>query len=207
MDTGCEASVEVSECPEGLDEIECQIQRTVDDLIRFVKQDTLTLKLIDFEQALWPRITLLFRLGVALFLSVRHRRLDLTDDEGNGWRVKQKFAQRTIKTLCGPVRYGRAYLTRRNGGGWFPLDAALGITTDGFSLRVIDLAIRLATRLSDSATRGTMQGLLGWSPSIEAIERLVIGVGRRRSWSRKAHSEWAEHEEETRGVAQADRVL
>lgn len=179
MDTGCEVSVEVSECPDALDEIECQIRRTVDDLIRFVKQDTQTLKLIGFEQALWPHITLLFRLGVALFLAVRHRRLDLTDDEGNGWRVKQKFAQRTIKTLCGPVRYGRAYLTRRNGGGWFPLDAMLGITTDGFSLRVIDLVIRLATRLSDSATRGTMQALLGWSPSTEAIERLVIGVGRR----------------------------
>ena len=56
----------------------------------------------------------------------RHERLDLGAWLAEGWRVKKEFAVRTIKTMCGPVRYGRAYLTRGNGGGWFPLDAALG---------------------------------------------------------------------------------
>jgi hypothetical protein len=179
METGCEVNVEVSECPDASVEIEAKIRRTVDELIRFVNQDTEQLKLIDFEESLWSRVRILFRLCVALFLAVRHQRLDVSKYTGNGWRVKEEFAQRTIKTMCGPVRYGRAYLTRRNGGGWFPLDAMLGITQDGFSLRVVDVVTRLATRLSYSATRGVMKAILGWSPSTEAIELLVIGVGRR----------------------------
>ena len=179
METDCEFNVEVPECPDASGEIETQIRQTVDELISFVNQDSDALKLIELEQSLWSRVAILFRLFVALFLAVRHQRLDVSKCTGNGWRVKEEFAPRTIKTMCGPVRYGRAYLTRRNGGGWFPLDAMLGITQDGFSLRVVDMVTRLATRLSYSATRGVAKAILGWAPSTEAIELLVIGVGRR----------------------------
>jgi hypothetical protein len=41
------------------------------------------------------------------------------------------------------------------------------------------MATRLATRLSYSASRGVMRAFLGWAPSTEAIELLVIGVGQR----------------------------
>lgn len=179
METDCKVIVEVPECPDASVEIEAQIRQTVDELICFVSQDTEDLKLIGFEQSLWSRVAILFRLCVALFLAVRHQRIDVSEYTGNGWRVKEEFAPRTIKTMGGPVRYGRAYLTRRNGGGWFPLDAMLGITQDGFSLRVVEMVTRLATRLSYSATRGVMKAILGWAPSTEAIELLVIGVGRR----------------------------
>jgi hypothetical protein len=179
MDTGFKATVETPECPDGSVELESQVRETVDELIRFVSEDSDALKLVNFERSLWSRIAVLFRLCVALFLAVRHERLDVSQYTGNGWRVKNAFARRTINTTCGPVRYGRAYVTRRNGGGWFPLDAMLGITQDGFSLRVVDVATRLATRLSYSATRGVMKAILGWSPSTEAVELLVIGVGQR----------------------------
>jgi len=147
-------------------------------LIRFVRSDGDGVRLMEFERSLWPRVAVLFRLCVALFLALRHERLDLSEYEARGWRVKKEFATRTIKTLCGAVTYGRSYL-RRNGDGWFPLDALLGITADGFSWRVIDLVTRLATRVSYSATQGIMRAMLGWSPSTEAIESLVIGLGRR----------------------------
>jgi len=179
MDVGMDVTVEVPECPDASDQIEGRIRKTVDELIRFVREESAELRLLGFEQSLWPRVVLLFRLYVALFFAVRHERLDLTGRLADGWRVKKEFATRVIKTLGGPVRYGRAYLTRRNGGGWFPLDVALGITQDGFSWRVIDLVTRLATRVSYAAARGIVQTMLGWAPSTEAIESLAIGLGHR----------------------------
>lgn len=179
MDLGANRIVEVPECRDRSDQIEGRIRATTEELIRFVREDTGEMRLMDFERALWSWITLLFRLSVALFLAARHERLDLGPWRSAGWRVKKEFATRVIKTIGGPVRYGRAYLTRRNGGGWFPLDAALGITQDGFSWRVIDVATRLATRVSYSAARGIFQAVYGWAPSQEAIESLAIGLGSR----------------------------
>lgn len=149
-----EFSVQVPECPEASDNIEGQIRQAVDELIRFVRTDSDTLPLMQFERLLWSRVAVLFRLCVALFLAVRHRGLDLSGYKARGWRVKREFATRTIKTLCGAVTYGRAYL-RRNGHGWFPLDALLGITADGFSWRVIDLVTRLATHSATPPPRAS----------------------------------------------------
>lgn len=175
---GCEVSVEVPQCPEPSEKIEARIRREVEELVGFVCNDCDSLRLMEFERSLWLRVSVLFRLYVALFLAVRHQRLDLAGYKAEGWHVKKEFAPRTIKTLCGAVTYGRAYL-RRNGKGWFPLDALLGITQDGFSWRVVDLVTRLATHVSYSATRGIMQAAIGWSPSTEAIEKLAIGLGHR----------------------------
>lgn len=179
MKTDRNVTVEVPECPDASVEIEKQIRQAVDEVISFISTDTDDLKLVDFERSLWSLVGRQFQLCVALFLAVRHQRIELSEYTGNGWRVKDDFSQRTIKTMGGQVRYGRAYLTRRNGGGWFPLDAVLGITQDGFSLQVVGIVTRLATRLSYSATRGAMKATLGWAPSTEAIELLVIGVGQR----------------------------
>ena len=124
MDAG-EVSVQVPECPDAWDNIEAQIRQAVDELIRFVRSDSDALQLMEFEWSLWSRMTVLFRLFVALFIAVRRQLLDLSDYEADGWQIKKEFGTRTIKTLCGPVTYSRAYL-RRKGHGWFPLDALLG---------------------------------------------------------------------------------
>ena len=178
MDAGVDVSVEVSEGLDAFERIEGCIRQTVDELIEFVRADSGSQRLLEFERALWPRIALVYRLFVALFLAVRHERLDLTEWLADRWRIKKEFATRTIKTMCGAVTYGRAYLTRR-GGGWFPLDAALGITSDGFSWRVIDVVTRLATRVSYGAARSMVKAMIGWSPSTEAIESLAMGLGGR----------------------------
>jgi hypothetical protein len=167
--------------PGSSQQIEQRITATVADIIRCVRGECDALRLCGFEQSLWSKIALLYRLFVALFLAVRHERLDvqphLADER---YRLKDRFAPRTIKTFCGLVAYGRAYLLdERTGHGWFPLDALLGITQDGFSLRVIGLATRLATRVSYQAAVLLFKAFVGWAPSPEAIECLALGLGRR----------------------------
>jgi len=179
MDSGKENNVEVAPGPDGVADLETRLRETVEDVIRTAKNND-EATLCDYEKQLWSQICLIFRLAVALFLATRHLRLDVTAWEKD-WFVEDNFARRQIKTLCGLVTYGRAYLKPRRGKGrgWFPLDAALGITTDGFSFRVIDIATRLATRISYAASRRLMEAILGWAPSSEAIEHLVIGLGSR----------------------------
>jgi hypothetical protein len=176
---GVNSNVVVADIPDQLDVLEAQLRGTLDDIIRWLRNETGRLSLWQLEKALWLWIALVYRLCVAMFLAARHRQLDLSEYVAQGWRIKKGFAERNLKTMAGPVRYGRAYLTRRSGSGWFPLDAKLGITQDGFSWRVIDLVTRLATRVSYQATRNIVTNLLGWSPSAEAIEKLAIGLGQR----------------------------
>jgi hypothetical protein len=180
MDLGKEHNVKVPACPDASKKIAAQIRETVDEIVGFVSEETDGMRLKEFERSLWSLISGLFCLCVALFFAVRHQRLDLSPYVADGWRVKKKFATRTIKTMCGAVTFGRAYL-RRCDQRQFPLDAILGITRDGFSWRVMDLATRLATRVSYSAAHGIMKAILGWAPSTESIESLVIGLGQRAS--------------------------
>jgi hypothetical protein len=162
-------------------EIELRIGDAVAQTMRWVCGECDELRLGGFEQSLWSKIARLYRLFVALFLALRHERLDVQPHLAGGrYRLKDRFAQRTIKTFCGLVAYGRAYLLdERRGHGWFPLDAVLGITQDGFSLRVIGLVTRLATRVSYRAAALFFKAFVGWAPSTEAIEQLALGLGRR----------------------------
>jgi hypothetical protein len=52
-------------------------------------------------------------------------------EEGNYY--KGCLVSRTIKTLYGEVRYWRHYLARKGGGGFYPVDARIGLTGDGCS--------------------------------------------------------------------------
>jgi hypothetical protein len=179
MDSGTHVSVEVQAGPEGISQLEGQLRDQVEAIIGFSKEDSHA-SLLAFERALWPLVCVVFRLAVALFLATKHRRLDVSGWLDH-WKVERNFATRTIQTLCGAVTFGRVYLRPRRGkgNGWFPLDAALGITADGFSWRVIEIATRLATRVSYAASHGLMKAMLGWAPSPEAIESLAIGLGSR----------------------------
>ena len=88
MDAG-EVTVKVPECPEGSDQIEAQIRRAVDELIRFVRRDSDAFRLLDFERALWSRVAVLFRLCVALFFALLHQRVVLSGYKAEGWRDKK----------------------------------------------------------------------------------------------------------------------
>ena len=179
MDSGTHVNVEVQAGPEGIGQLEDELRDQVEAIIAFAKDDSHA-RLLAFERALWPLVRVVFRLAVALFLATKNQRLDVSGwlDQ---WKIERNFATRKIETLCGMVKFGRVYLLPRRGigNGWFPLDAALGITADGFSWRVIEIATRLSTRVSYAVAQGLMKTMLGWAPSTEAIESLAIGLGNR----------------------------
>src|SRR5262249_62355186 len=76
------------------------------------------------------------------------------------------------------VRYWRHYLVRKGGGGFYPVDARIGLTGDGFSPLVMSLVTRLATRVSFAASVRLFRCFYGWAPSSEAVQHLIIGMGK-----------------------------
>jgi len=133
-----------------------------------------------FEKGLFVLLSVLGRLLVRLFLAARHERLELHPYLQNGqYRRGTAYAERTLKTAWGAVKYGRAQLIRcRGGAGFYPLDAVLVLTRDQLSPWVMQWLGRLATRLSFAATRLLCRAALGWSPATETIEQVVLGLGR-----------------------------
>jgi len=165
-------------CPdESLDSttIERDARRNFDDLVLFCSTCDSPFRL--FEADLLRRLFALGCLLVRLFLARRHERCDRTPP--TGFRLGDLAATRTLKTLFGPVSYVRTQMIRLRGGtGIHPLDIALGLTRDGFSPWVIQFVTRLATRMSFSSSRLLCRSVLGWSPSVESIEELTLGLGR-----------------------------
>ena len=137
-----------------------------------------------FEKCLFALLAVLGRLLVRLFLTSRHERLDLKPYVQDGvYRLSNDYAQRTVKTAWGEVRYGRAQLrTTRKGSprspGFYPLDAVLGLTRDRLSPWVMYLVGRLATRMSFASAQLLCKAMLRWSPATETIEQVVLGLGR-----------------------------
>jgi hypothetical protein len=133
-----------------------------------------------FEGGLFVRLMRLGCLRVQLFLVARRERWERASPLPDGtYRLGDPAGSRRLQTRFGEVTYTRAYLIRRAGGsGSHPLDAELGLTRDGFSPWVMGFVSRLATRLSFAASRTVCRSAWGWSPSTEAIEQLVLGLGR-----------------------------
>lgn len=69
-------------------------------------------------------------------------------------------------------------MVRTGGGGFYPVDARIGLTGDGFSPLVMSLVTRLATRVSFSASVLLFRCFYGWAPSSEAIQLLSLGMGK-----------------------------
>jgi len=157
---------------------EALARHSFEDLLGFCRHDGGTFRA--FEANLLKQLFALGCLLVRVFLAARCQRLDGQDPPAAaGYRRGDPQAQRTLKTVFGPVRYQRAQMIRVPGGqGYYPLDVELGLTRDGFSPGVISLVTRLATRMSFASSRLLCRWVLGWSPSTEAIEQLVLGLGR-----------------------------
>jgi hypothetical protein len=78
-------------------------------------------------------------------------------------------------------------MTDESGSGLYPLDLALGISRDGYSLLVLDLAARLATVVSFDQVTVLLRLFLGWSPSKTSVEKMVLGLGKHTGeWFRDA---------------------
>jgi hypothetical protein len=157
---------------------ESEARQCFDDLLHWCSQADGPFR--PFESNLFQRLLALGCLLIRLFLLIRHARLAWQDQTPPpGYRLGAAAADRTLKTLFGPVTYPRAQLIPKKGGpGYHPLDVELGLTRDGFSPWVIQFVTRLATRMSFASARLLCKSVLGWSPSTEAIEDLVLGLGR-----------------------------
>ena len=133
----------------------------------------------DVEKAVVPLIFALGRLFLAYFLAWRRQ-------SSEGELVKEyrrsywggEVQVRTIGTFFGKIPYWRTYLRDPAGGGVHPLDRALKLTGDGFSLLVVSLGARLATLVSFDEVTALLMTFLFWSPSKTSVEKAVLGLGR-----------------------------
>lgn len=93
---------------------------------------------------------------------------------------KRPRQSRRIGTLFGKIRYWRTYMyCDRASEGFYPLDSALGMTRDGFTLPVVSWVTRLATKMSYEGAAATFAMFMGWAPATRTIEELALGMGAR----------------------------
>jgi hypothetical protein len=137
--------------PPSIPPIQDQIRSTCEDIIHFCLAGT-EATFYKAEQELQVKISSLACLFLQLFLMSFQEQFDYLPWLEEGQYYKGNLVSRTIKTIYGDVRYWRHYLIRKSGGGFYPLDACIGLTGDGFSPLVMSLATRLATRMSFSAS-------------------------------------------------------
>jgi hypothetical protein len=163
--------------PPSLQHIQDQIRSACEDLIHCCSQE-IEMTFYQTEQSLQGKISSLACLVFQLFLMSFQERFDYAIwlKEGNDY--KGCLVSRTIKTIYGEVRYWRHYLARKGGGGFYPVDAHIGLTGDGFSPFVLSVVTRLATRVSFSASVLLFRCFYGWAPSSAAVQHLTIGMGK-----------------------------
>ncbi len=164
-------------CPDPMQSVVEEARQAFEALLAFCQQHNETFW--DAEKNLVSHVFVLGRILLRLVLVSRHRRLNLEPYLAlEGYRLGAAYAERKLKTAFGEITYGRAHLIGEGGGGFHPLDAVLGLTRDGFSPWMVQFVTRLATRMSYGASRLICRAAWGWSPSTEAIEHLVLGLGR-----------------------------
>jgi len=177
-------STSTQDSPPSIQELQNSIRTTCEEMIQYCTTERDGESFFQFEKALR---TLLSELGCVffqLFLLAAHERQSYTQWLESGlYYVKSTPVGRSLKTIYGEVRYWRCYVVSKGeqGGGFYPLDIVLGLTRDGFSPFVMSLATKLATRMSFGASVVLFRCFYGWSPSTEAIEQLVLGIGREAS--------------------------
>ncbi len=132
---------------------------------------------LKFETQLLPKVLALGRLFISLFLCIREEHYMATHPDPMPGYKCQGPNSRMLGTLYGKLCYWRTYWYR-SGGGYYPLDAELGLTGDGFSMLVQSYATRIATKVSYAQATILLTLFLQWSPAQRSIEEMVLGLGR-----------------------------
>jgi hypothetical protein len=168
-------------CPVAVADLRSQLHHRLDLAIDACQNGYASSSFLHVETDLLAHLRALGLLLLQLFLLVRHLRLDLTPWRERGFRVGDGYAERQLRTTCGELRYGRAYLIPspgKEGSGVHPLDAELGLTRDGYSPLLISWFCRLCTRVSFHHAADLGKMFLGWAPSASTIAQWVLGLGR-----------------------------
>ena len=161
-------------------EIEKNIKKMVEEIMYFCTHEQHDTTFFSLEKKLRSYLSELGCLFLQLMLVSFQEKFDYSTILHSGLYYQGDTVPRTLKTIYGEVRYWRNYVTAKDkkGSGFYPLDRAIGLTKDGFSPFVMNLAVKLATRVSFSVSVLLFKCFYGWSPSTEAIEALVLGMGR-----------------------------
>lgn len=157
-------------------ELKASIECEVDGLVAWVLSGQ-TLTFDAFETQLVPKVLALGCLFVRLFLCMREAQFQAAPPQPPAGYKRMGPVARQLGTVFGKVCYWRTYFYRK-GAGYYPLDGALGLTSDGFSMRVRSLAVRIATKVSYAQTVLVLGLFLEWAPAQESIEGMVLGLGR-----------------------------
>ena len=160
--------------------IKARIRKQVDEIFAFLEENGRPGPFRAVEKRLIPLVFALGRLFLAYYLARMHEksRGTIEKTQSVGFQVRRPQPRR-VGTFFGKVRYWRTYLRRSGGGGGvYPLDVALALAADGFSLHVMSLAARLATMVTYDQAATILFNFLGWSPSKMSIEKTVLGFGR-----------------------------
>jgi len=133
----------------------------------------------EIERAVRGLVFAIGRLLLAFYLA---RREENSEKEVGRW-LKRGFTREApnrkhLGTFFGRVTFWRTYVRRPGGTGLYPLDRALGLTADGFSLLVMQMAARLSTLLTYEQATGLLVYFLSWSPPETSVEKAVLGFGR-----------------------------
>jgi len=124
-----------------------------------------------------PQVLALGRLFVQLFLCQREAQFQTAHPQPEPGYQRQGPIARQVGTLFGKVRYWRTHYFRP-GDGYYPLDVALGLTSDGFSMAVRSCATRVATKVSYAQAVLLLTLFLHWSPAQGSTESMALGLGR-----------------------------
>ena len=172
-----------TQTPPESSEIRATIHARVDEVFSYLAHSRDKRPLDQIERHLRGLVFALARLFLAYFLCHRHENSEKAIQPWmrRGYRREEKPKPRVLNTFFGPVRFWRWQLRPARGTGIFPLDRALGLTADAFSLLVLQTAARLSTLVTFEQVTGFFVYFLSWSPSKTSVERSVLGFGRHTS--------------------------
>ena len=151
----------------------------VEAVIAFLSRPKDQRRFDEVERGVVGKVFALGRLFLAYFLAVREENsaIDVSGFSRGSCRISSP-RRRFVGTFFGRVRYWRTQLRPREGVGIFPLDLALRLPADGFSMFVVSLCARLATLVSFDQVTALLLEFLSWSPSKTTVEKAVLGLGR-----------------------------
>lgn len=159
--------------------IKAKVRSHLEEMFSFLEKKNDTRSFDEVERGL---IDLVFTLGRLLLVYFLARREESSRAQVRGW-LRRGFRKRDLErkylsTYFGRVCFWRTYVRRSGGVGLHPLDLALKLTRDGFSLLVMQISSRLSTLVSYEQVNGLFLQFLSWSPSKTTVEKSVLGFGR-----------------------------
>jgi len=168
------------ETPVSSAQIRTKIKAHVDEVFAFLDRKNDRRSFDEVERCLKDLLFALGRLFLAFYLALREERSK--EEVGKwvrrGYRRRARKERKYLNTFFGRVTCWRTYVRKAGGTGLHPLDRALGLTADGFTMLVISKCARLSTLVPYEQVTALSLLFLGWSPSKTTVEKSVLGFGR-----------------------------